>query len=282
MAHVGQVGHAAGAKRRILVVEDEEDLASLVQVNLSLAGYDVIIAPTGEDGLRAIREEEPDAVLLDVMLPGIDGWNVLRTVKENRTTRDLPVVMLTALSEERDLIRGHLQGAVEYLTKPFEMGRLLETMELVLRDATEEELAERRTRIRTMLTRLAEIDSGRTSDPTVRLSGLERPPIAHAAESPEATAAQQAGLATLTQKQRWLASALGAGWGARQIAEHLAVSRSNVYATRRRVARRLGCDADDVADVAVALGITDEAGPPADEGRALRPDEGRARSRDED
>ncbi len=255
------------AKARILVVEDEEDLASLVEVNLNLAGYDVVVAPTGEDGLRAIREQEPDAVLLDVMLPGIDGWNVLRTVKEDRSTEDLPVVMLTALSEERDLIRGHLQGAVEYVTKPFEMRRLLDTVESVLREATDDELEERRRRTRTMLKRLAELDSGRAADSstTVRLSALERAPEPEREQAVEATPDQKAGLATMTDKQRWLAAALGAGWPARQIADHLDVSRSNVYATRRRVARRLGCEPDDVADVAVALGITDEAGEPPDD-----------------
>lgn len=253
----------ADDKPRILVVEDEEDLASLVEVNLSLAGYDVVVAPTGEDGLQAIREHDPDAVLLDVMLPGIDGWNVLRTIKEDRSTRDLPIVMLTALSEERDLIRGHLQGAVEYVTKPFEMKRLLETVESVLGEATEDELQERRRRTRTMLKRLAELDSGRTSEGSpVRISALERTPVPESEEPPEATPAQKAGLATMTKKQRWLASALGAGWAAREIAEHLDVSRSNVYATRRRVARRLSCEPDDVAEVAQRLGITDEAGPP--------------------
>ena len=251
-----------GDKPRILVVEDEEDLASLVQVNLSLAGYEVVVAPTGEDGLRAVADEAPDAVLLDVMLPGIDGWDVLRTVKEDRATRDLPIVMLTALSEERDLIRGHLQGAVEYLTKPFEMRRLLETVESVLREPTPEERDERRRRTRMMLTRLAELDSGREAEDSVRLTGLERTPTPPQPVTVEATPDQKAGLATMTPKQRWLAAALGAGWGARQIADHLDVSRSNVYATRRRVARRLGCEPDDVGEVAFALGITDEAGAP--------------------
>lgn len=250
------------ARPRILVVEDEEDLASLVQVNLSLAGYDVVVAPTGEAGLRAVAEEAPDAVLLDVMLPGVDGWSVLRSVKEDRATQDLPVVMLTALSEERDLIRGHLQGAVEYVTKPFEMRRLLETVEAVLREPTPDERDERRRRTRAMLTRLAELDSGREAEDSVRLTGLERTPAPPQQSEPEATAEQHAGLATMTPKQRWLAAALGAGWGARQIADHLDVSRSNVYATRRRVARRLGCEPDDVGEVALALGITDEAGDP--------------------
>ena len=101
-------------------------------------------------------------------------------------------------------------------------------------------------------------------DATVRLSGLERAPEQPVDETPTATPEQEAGLATMTPKQRWLAAALAAGWGARQIADHLEVSRSNVYATRRRVARRLGCEPDDVADVAVALGIAGEAGDPPD------------------
>lgn len=248
---------------RILIVEDEPDLAGLVEVNLSLAGYDVVVAPTGEDGLAAIERHPPDAVLLDVMLPGIDGWSVLRTVKEDPAAEDLPVVMLTALSAERDLIRGHLQGAVEYLTKPFEMRRLLATVEAVLRPPSPEELADRRERTRTMLRRLAELDSGRSADgDQVRLSALERTPERERTAERTATSEQIAGLATLTEKQRWLASALGAGWPARRVAEHLDVSRSNVYATRRRVARRLQCQPDDVADVAQALGIQDEVGPP--------------------
>lgn len=258
-------GAVADDKPRILVVEDEPDLAGLVEVNLSLAGYDVTVAETGEAGLQEVRNVEPDAVLLDVMLPGIDGWNVLRTIKEDRTTRDLPVVMLTALSEERDLIRGHLQGAVEYVTKPFEMRRLLETVETVLRTPTEDELAARRRRTKTMLRRLAELDSGRSAEGNVvRLSALERTPSPERDEAPEATPEQIAGLATMTEKQRWLAGALGAGWAARQIADHLEVSRSNVYATRRRVARRLHCDPDEVGEVAIALGVHDEVGPPPD------------------
>ena len=253
----------ADEQPRVLLVEDEPDLAGLVEVNLGLAGYDVTVAPTGEHGLEAIRSAPPDALVLDVMLPGIAGWDVLRTVKADAATEDLPVVMLTALSAERDLIRGHLQGAVEYVTKPFEMRRLLDTVATALREPSDEELADRRRRTRTMLQRLAELDSGRTADgDRVRLSALERLPSPTQEEEPAATQEQVAGLATMTDKQRWLASALGAGWAARRVAEHLDVSRSNVYATRRRVARRLHCEPDEVAEVARALGIQDEVGPP--------------------
>ncbi len=249
-------------KPLVLVVEDEVDLASLVEVNLQLAGYAVVLAADGEAGVAAVAEHSPDLVLLDVMLPGIDGWTVLRHVKEDAATRDLPVVMLTALSEERDLIRGHLQGAVEYVTKPFEMRRLLGAVEEALAEPLPEQVQDRRQRTRTMLQRLAELDSGRAADTTVRLSGLERAPVQEQRGPVESSQLEKDGLATLTPKQRWLAAALAAGWGARQIADHLEVSRSNVYATRRRVARRLGCEAEEVNDVAARLGIADEAGPP--------------------
>ncbi len=250
------------SKPLVLVVEDEVDLASLVEVNLQLAGYDVVLAPNGEAGIAAVAEHEPDLVLLDVMLPGIDGWGVLRAVKSDGKGVDLPVVMLTALSEERDLIRGHLQGAIEYVTKPFEMRRLLTAIDEALAVPTDTQRADRRQRTRTMLQRLAELDSGRAADTTVRLSGLERAPVPERTAVVEASTSEVDGLATLTPKQRWLASALAAGWGARQIADHLQVSRSNVYATRRRVARRLGCEAEEVAAVAHRLGIATEAGPP--------------------
>ena len=252
-----------GDQQTVLVVEDEADLASLVEVNLELAGYRVLMAEDGERALEVIAEEVPDMVLLDVMMPGIDGWTVLRRIKEDETTQDLPVVMLTALTEERDLIRGHLQGAIEYVTKPFEMRRLLGAVEVALRPATDEERTERRRRTMTMLQRLAELETGRSAQvPPVRLSSLERPPSQDRGSTDTTTPGQRAGLETLTDKQRWLAAALGAGWPARRIAEHLGVSRSNVYATRRRVARRLGVDPDDVAATAAALGIAHEAGPP--------------------
>jgi DNA-binding response OmpR family regulator len=250
------------SKPLILVVEDEVDLAALVEVNLQLAGYDVVIAADGEAGIASVAAHHPDLVLLDVMLPGIDGWGVLRTVKADGASLDLPVVMLTALSEERDLIRGTLQGAIEYVTKPFEMRRLLTAIEEALAEPSQQQLAERRQRTRTMLQRLAELDSGRSSDTTIRLTGLERLPTPKRATTPQASTSEVDGLATLTSKQRWLAAALAADWSARQISEHLQVSRSNVYATRRRVARRLGCEAEAVDKVGKRLGLGPEAGMP--------------------
>jgi len=255
------------SSRTVLVVEDEADLAALVEVNLELAGYRVMVARDGVEALVVLRDELPDVVLLDVMMPRLDGWSVLQEVKEEDRTRDLPVVMLTALSEERDLIRGHLQGAVEYVTKPFEMRHLLSVVEQALQPATDEELAERRRRTRALLQRLAELDSGRPAEPTVRLSRLERTPDPERVERPTpiVTDDLRERLGTLTDKQRWLTAAFAADWGARELSEHLEVSRSNVYATRKRIARKLGVEPDDVAEVGRALELHDEAGPPPSE-----------------
>jgi len=246
--------------RLVLVIEDEQDLSHLVQVNLELAGFEVQTAFDGAQGLSKARQTGPDLILLDVMMPVLDGWQVLRALKEDRDLRDIPVIMLTALGEERDIIRGHLQGAVQYVTKPFEMRRLLGAVETALAPATDEERAAQRTKIRALLQRLAELDSGRPADTTpVRLSKLENPPPPPP-KVPEPTDAELQKVQTLTDKQRYVADQLAAGRSARELADELDVSRSNVYATRKRVARKLGVSADEVADEAHRLGLGDDDG----------------------
>jgi CheY-like chemotaxis protein/DNA-binding CsgD family transcriptional regulator len=240
--------------RHVLVVEDEEDLAALVEVNLQLAGYRVSIARDGAEGLTSARTAGPDVILLDVMMPVLDGWQVLRALKEDPALQDIPVVMLTALSEERDLIRGHLQGAIQYVTKPFEMRQLLQAVEVALDTPDAAELAERRRHVRLLLQRLAELDSGRAGEPSVRLSRLERPPE----PAPASTVGDDdlARLERLTPKQRYIAAQLANGRSARDLADELGVSRSNVYATRKRIGRKLGVPADDVAVEARRLGLS--------------------------
>ena len=234
---------------RVLVVEDEEDLRSLVELNLQLAGLEVQTVGDGRAALDRVSEDPPDLVLLDVMMPVMDGWQVLRELKEDTTTRDIPVIMLTALSEERDLIRGHLQGAVRYVTKPFEMRTLISTVDDALEPPDEAELQDRRDRTRKLLQRLAELDSGRTGEgPRVHFSGLERHRAAEGPEDDTPDVDPQV-LEELTEQQRHVAEQLAEGIGARQIANELGVSRSNVYAVRKRVARRLGVEPDDVAEV---------------------------------
>lgn len=236
-----------GDGTHILVVEDEQDLADLVRLNLELTGYRVTVTHDGATGLSRIRNLDPDLVVLDIMMPVMDGWQVLRALREDHTLDDLPVVLLTALSDERDIIRGHLDGALEYVTKPFEMRDLLGAVEQALVDPGDEERAARREKVRQFLRRLAELDSGRSGEGAIRFSKLEQPSPA-AADDPAVTESERARLETLTGNQRYIAEQLAVGRSVRDLAEELDVSRSNVYATRKRIARKLGVIPDDVAD----------------------------------
>lgn len=236
------------SKAHVLVVEDEADIAALVELNLELSGYGVTTASNGKLALEQIDSQAPDLVLLDVMMPVLDGWQVLRQLKEDPATRAIPVIMLTALSEERDLIRGHLQGSVRYVTKPFKMKDLLQAIEDALHPDADT-LAQHGQRTRALLQRLAELDSGRVAaGPRVQFAGLERrrPTVE---DEPSRPVGDPRLLDELTEQQRHVAEQLAQGVGARQIAQELGVSRSNVYAVRKRVARRLGVDPEDVAEV---------------------------------
>ena len=110
---------AEGGEPVILVVDDEEDLLELVRFNLVREGYAVNCVATGEEAVKVVRLSPPDLVVLDLMLPGIDGLEVCRRLKADPRTRDVPIVMLTAKGEERDVITGLERGADDYITKPF-------------------------------------------------------------------------------------------------------------------------------------------------------------------
>lgn len=240
---------STGPPAHILLAEDEEDLASLVEINLELSGYAVTIARNGQEALDQIPAVDPDLVLLDVMMPVVDGWQVLHRLTADPQTRDIPVVMLTALAEERDLIRGHLQGAVRYVTKPFQMADLIRIIEDALVPADDEERGRRRRQTVALLQRLAELDSGRDgSGPPVHLSRLEHPRQAPE-RPPPSPSAEPEQFDELTDQQRHVAQQLAEGVGAREIAANLGVSRSNVYAVRKRIARRLGVAPEDVGPV---------------------------------
>ncbi len=105
--------------QRILVVDDEPDITALVAYHLAKAGYRVSTAANGPDALKAAREERPDLVILDVMLPGASGYDVLAELRRREETKDVGVILLTARREEPDRIRGLSLGADDYLTKPF-------------------------------------------------------------------------------------------------------------------------------------------------------------------
>jgi two-component system OmpR family response regulator len=104
---------------RILVIDDEAPIRLLCRVNLEAAGMEVREAEDGIVGLAAAREDRPDAILLDVMMPGMDGWQVLEGLLEDERTQKIPIVILTARAELRDQARGLELGGVDYVTKPF-------------------------------------------------------------------------------------------------------------------------------------------------------------------
>ena len=121
------------AKESILVVEDEEDIRELLKYNLEKEGYQVFGAATGEEALRAIRDRRLDLILLDLMLPGIDGLEVCRRIRGEAQTQHLPIIMLTAKGEEADIVTGLELGADDYITKPFSPRVLLARLRAALR-----------------------------------------------------------------------------------------------------------------------------------------------------
>ena len=119
-------------KNRILVVEDEESLLKLESILFTSKGYQVTGARDGNEALRSIAQERPDLVVLDVMLPGLDGFDVCRAIKDDPATNCIPVVMLTAKKSSRDLERGKEAGADAYITKPFKSVKVIEVIEALI------------------------------------------------------------------------------------------------------------------------------------------------------
>ena len=116
--------------KTVLIVEDDRNIADLLRLYLEKEGYTVVIAPDGMRGVEQFRTVHPSLVLLDVMLPGLDGWGVCRAIRAESQT---PIIMLTAKSETEDKVNGLKQGADDYITKPFEMKEVLARIEAVLR-----------------------------------------------------------------------------------------------------------------------------------------------------
>jgi len=120
------------AKGLILVVDDEEGIRILCRVNFELADYDVVEAPNGPAALEAAREHKPDLILLDVMMPAMDGWEVLHHLKSDDATKDIPVVMLTARTSESDQLKAWGGGVLDFVEKPFDPSVLEELADRVL------------------------------------------------------------------------------------------------------------------------------------------------------
>ena len=135
---VGFAESVAMATQRILVVDDEEDLLELVRYNLSKEGFHVRCVSTGEEAIAEANTFLPDVILLDLMLPAIDGLVVCKTLKSDAQTRHIPIVMLTAKTEEADVVSGLELGADDYITKPFSPRVLLARIRAVLRRKVEQ------------------------------------------------------------------------------------------------------------------------------------------------
>ncbi len=121
------------ARKTILVVDDEEDILELVKFNLTREGFDVETATTGEDALQKAIDRIPDLILLDLMLPGIDGLDVTRKLRADDRTRKIPIIMLTAKDGEADVVAGLELGADDYITKPFSPRILMARVKATLR-----------------------------------------------------------------------------------------------------------------------------------------------------
>jgi DNA-binding response OmpR family regulator len=227
----------------VLVVDDEPDIRTLMQINLEAAGYSVVTAASCEEALALVRREPPDAMFLDLMMPGIDGWAVLAELKAGRSAgSEIPVFLVTALHDGELRLRGGIEGALRYITKPFDPADLVHALEQVLDPEAPSERELRRRVQSAALEALARSETGiditadAPSDPRVHLTRLER---AHA--YPPATTPVQSHdrLASLTAKQRRLVDELASGASVATVAREVGTSRSSVYASLRRICRKL-------------------------------------------
>ncbi len=120
-------------KEKILIIEDDKHIAKLVKYNLEKAGFDCMVTITGEEALTFLDKRVVDLIVLDIMLPGMDGFSVCRQIKKNEETSHIPIIMLTAKGEETDIVLGLELGADDYITKPFKVRELLARIKAVLR-----------------------------------------------------------------------------------------------------------------------------------------------------
>src|SRR5688572_12692308 len=192
----------------VLVVDDEPDIVLFAQVNLELHGHVVSTAADGQAAMQAIEADRPDALILDVMMPHLDGWGVLERLKahDDPEVRTVPIVMLTALDTDHDQARGGIEGAVRYLTKPLAPDDLVHAVEEVLSGPPEPE--QRKNAQQKGLASLARIERNAAggeapTGPRTRLSGLEH--ARTAAPEPEVAPLEVADVdGELTDKQREL------------------------------------------------------------------------------
>jgi DNA-binding response OmpR family regulator len=236
----------------VLIVDDEPDILLFVRVNMEMDGHEVLAASNGEEALELVRTQHPDVVVLDVMMPKLDGWGVLEQLKadDDLLIRTIPVVMLTALASDHDQVRGGIEGAVHYLPKPVTPDALVNAVRGALEG--DPEPVQRKAAQQRALERLARMERGASgvsasSAPRPRLGRLEHLRAVPAAESRSSRPLESGEHDALTEKQRTLLRVLQTTSSVSDAAAELGMSRSNIYASLRRVGRKL--DVDDVSEL---------------------------------
>jgi CheY-like chemotaxis protein len=144
----------------VLVVDDEDDIRELCRVNLEFEGLQVLDAADGPTALELVGRARPDVIFLDLMMPAMDGWEVLRRLKEDDATSDIPVVLLTARTGEQDQMRGWEEGILEYVSKPFNPLTLVEVAKRAMEPRDPAEETERRRRILDQLHLMEDLREG--------------------------------------------------------------------------------------------------------------------------
>lgn len=160
---------------KILVVDDDDAINELIKINLELFGYDAISARDGLQGFTLAKQEMPDLIILDVMMPEVDGYTVAKRVRENSQTKDIPILMLTAMGQLEDKVKGFDIGVDDYLVKPFEMEELKVRVRALLKrtNAIPESLATKEILTVGDITLLPEIYSVKISNMTAKLTPIE-------------------------------------------------------------------------------------------------------------
>lgn len=130
-------------KKKILLIDDEEYIVELIKYNMEQNGFDVIYGYSGEEGIKLAEAEKPNIIILDVMMPGIDGYEVCKRIRNNKITKDIPIIMLTVKREEADKVIGLELGADDFVTKPFGVRELVARIKAVLRRVEKDDGEER-------------------------------------------------------------------------------------------------------------------------------------------
>jgi DNA-binding response OmpR family regulator len=166
-ADTRQIGKEQGMAGRVLVVDDDELICDLVSETLNFEGFEVETAFSGEQALRMLEQSHPDLVLLDIMMSGIDGFEVCRQILNNPVTHRIPIIFLTAKGQFEDELRGYEEGAFDYITKPFHPLTLAPTIRETLEAYNHQDLEEKRQRriekLRGLLSPHISSDAGRRS-----------------------------------------------------------------------------------------------------------------------